>query len=503
MDETHKKGIIQKQGIINVVITYVGFIFGFLNVLVLYPILFSKEQFGLTRLYNDLGATFSAFASLGVTNVIPRFLPHYVKDKTKDLMPIILLVAIIGSILLIILTFIFREQILNNYCEENVLFRQYAYLIVFIGVFNVLFTILSTYSNCCYNTNIVFLMSQLFNRAYPTLLLIGVYFKVFGFYTFMHLLALLSMLQVIAILISLYKNNLLDFNYQISVTTKSLMKSMIIFAGSIYFMVIIDSLSGSIQVFTISDMKGIDTTAIFVVAAYISQIIQIPQRSIAAIATPIVSTAWHNEDYKKIQSIYRKSSVNMNVIGCFLFLIICINIQNIFTLIGKGYNSGMDIAIFMGVAYLIDVSFGINNEIISTSKYWKLNFLTHFLLLSIMIPINYFFIKKFGAIGSAYALIISLSIYNVIRMLFLYIKFKMNPFTLKMLFLTVYVLTVLFFSNHFLNDVVLSNRIQIVAFVVLKTCIGILLFFIPVIYFNVSEEVNDIWEKFKLRIANF
>ncbi len=499
--ENEKKGVIQKQGIINVVITYVGFAFGFINVLILYPILFSKEEFGLTRLYNDLGATFSAFASLGIANVIPRFLPYYIKDKSKDLIPIVLLAAIIGSVSLIILSFIFREQIFNNYCEGNLLFKQYAYLVVFIGVFNVLFTILSVYSNCSYNTNIVFFMSQFFNRAYPTLLLICVYFKLFGFHVFIHLLALLSLIQVIIILISLYKNDLLEFNFRVSFTTKSLMKTMFVFTGSIYLIVIIDSLSGSLQVFTISDMKGIETTAIFVVASYISQIIQIPQRSIAAIATPIVSTAWLNEDYTKIQSIYRKSSVNMNIAGSFLFLIICINIQNIFTLIGKGYDSGINIAIFMGIAYLIDVSFGINNEIISTSKYWKLNFITHFLLLSIMIPINFYFIKQFGAIGSAYALIISLSIYNISRMLFLFIKFKMNPFTIQLFILTIYVLIIIFIFNNFFNNIIFLNRFQILVFVVLKTGIGILLFFIPVIYFKVSNEVNDIWNKLKLKVA--
>lgn len=269
-------------------------------------------------------------------------------------------------------------------------------------------------------------------------------------------------------------------------------------------MILIESFSNNLQIFTISDMKGIETTAIFVVASYISQIIQMPQKSIAAIATPIVSMAWHNEDYTKIQSIYRKSSVNMNVIGCFLFLIICINIQNIFSLIGKGYGSGINIAIFMGVAYLIDVSFGINNEIISTSKYWKLNFFTHLLLLSMMIPINYFFIKRFGAIGSAYALIISLSVYNTIRMLFLFIKFKMNPFTIKLFFLTTYVLGILYLFDHFINsNITPANRIQIIAFIAAKTFTGVILFAIPVLYFRVSDEVNDIWDKIRLRITSF
>ncbi len=490
-------GEIQKQGITNAIITYAGFAFGFVNVLILYPILFSKEQFGLTRLYNDIGTTFAAFASLGVASMIPRFLPYYIKDKSKDLIPMTLIIALIGTISLIILTFLFREQIFNNYCEDNILFRQYAYLFIFIGVFNVLFSILSVYSNCSYNTNIVFFMAQFFNRAYPTLLLLCVYFKLFGFHVFIHLLALMSLIQVIVIVMSLYKNNLLDFNYKISLTTKNLGKAMLLFSGSIYIMMIIDALSNSLQVFTISDMKGIDTTAIFVVASYISQIIQIPQKSIAAIAIPIVSTAWHNKDYTKIQSIYRKSSINMNIIGSFLFLVICLNIQHIFTLIGKGYDSGINIAIFMGVAYLIDVSFGINNEIISTSKYWKLNFLTHLMLLSIMIPMNYFFILRYGAIGSAYALIISLSVYNLIRMLFLFFKFRMMPFSLNTIIVFAYSFFLFFILKYLFSFFIMhyfkSNTINIFFEVSLKSAVVVILYVIPVYYFKISEEFNSVF----------
>lgn len=92
---------------------------------------------------------------------------------------------------------------------------------------------------------------------------------------------------------------------------------MIVFSGSIYVMILIESLAASLQVFTISDMKGIETTAIFVVAAYISQIIQMPQKALQRLQRLWFLLHWLNEDYTKIQSIYRKSSINMNVAGSF------------------------------------------------------------------------------------------------------------------------------------------------------------------------------------------
>jgi hypothetical protein len=51
-----------------------------------------------------------------------------------------------------------------------------------------------------------------------------------------------------------------------------------------------------------------------------------------------------------------------------------------------------------------------------------------------MIPSNYFLIKEYGIIGSAYAQIISMTVYNFIRWEFLRRKFNMQPFTWKTLY---------------------------------------------------------------------
>jgi O-antigen/teichoic acid export membrane protein len=373
------------------------------------------------------------------------------------------------------------------------------------GICNVFYSVLSTYSNCSYNTNIVFFISQLFNRAYPTFLLLLVYFKLFSFPVFIHLFALASLLQLIIIIISLYKNNLLEFDFKISVTTKNLKKTMLVFGGSIFIVLIIDTLSSNLQVFTISDMKGIDITAIFVIASYISQVIQIPQRSISAIAIPVISTAWNENDIDKIRSIYKKSSVNMNIIGLALFLIISLNINTLFHVIGKNYESGINIALFMAIANLIDLSFGINNEIIGTSKFWKFNFITHVCLIAIQIPTNYFFIKHFGAIGAAYSLILSLTVYNTWRMVFLYVKYDMLPFSINSLYVIMYSLILFFLLNYIFGrfNILLFNSFQLnsLFLMAIRTFIVVILFVTPIYKYKVSEEFNGLlnsaFDKFK------
>ena len=59
---------------------------------------------------------------------------------------------------------------------------------------------------------------------------------------------------------------------------------------------------------------------------------------------------------------------------------------------------------------------------------------TGVVMLALMIPSNYFLIKEYGIIGSAYAQIISMTVYNFIRWEFLRRKFNMQPFTWKTLY---------------------------------------------------------------------
>jgi O-antigen/teichoic acid export membrane protein len=53
------------------------------------------------------------------------------------------------------------------------------------------------------------------------------------------------------------------------------------------------------------------------------------------------------------------------------------------------------------------------------------------ILILLFLPLNYWLIKEWGIIGSAYANLISFSIYNLIRYTFLWVRFGLQPYTYK------------------------------------------------------------------------
>jgi O-antigen/teichoic acid export membrane protein len=65
---------------------------------------------------------------------------------------------------------------------------------------------------------------------------------------------------------------------------------------------------------------GLGTTAVFDINSRMGLMIAIPRNVIAAISTPILAQAWKREDFGQIADIYKKSSANLLLVGCFLFL---------------------------------------------------------------------------------------------------------------------------------------------------------------------------------------
>ena len=92
-----------------------------------------------------------------------------------------------------------------------------------------------------------------------------------------------------------------------------------------------------------------------------------------------------------------------------------------------------------GTAVLFDLATGFNGNIISLSKYYKFNILMMLIFALFTIGLNYYFIKytELKLIGIAISTAISTSIYNGIKVLFNYWKFKVSPFSIEMVFASI------------------------------------------------------------------
>ena len=65
--------------------------------------------------------------------------------------------------------------------------------------------------------------------------------------------------------------------------------------------------------------EGLD---FYSVAFFIGNAIRVPAKSVAAISVPLLAKAWEDQDFKQINELYSKSSINQLIIGGVFFLCI-------------------------------------------------------------------------------------------------------------------------------------------------------------------------------------
>lgn len=454
-------GQIRKQAIVSSIVIYIGFFIGFINTWFFIRSgnnAFTPEQYGLTRLFFDVGQLMYAVASLGVIPVVYKFFPYYsdhLPKKENDLYTWSLLFPVFGFLLTIAGALYFEPLIVQKFSGRSPLFVDYYHWIFVFGFGILIFTILEGFSWTLKKT---IYPNFLRETGLRILSLILILLFSFGFLTFEQFIQLFSF-QFIAIAIFLltvlYKARDISLTFKISKVTKKFKTKMFTLAGYVYggaIILILSQVADSIIIASVSE-KGLHDTGVYNLATYIATLIQVPQRSIISITIPLLSIAWKNKNMMEIERIYKRSSINLLLLGLFISLGVWLNLKDAFQLLSiqTDYEEGIAVVLILGITKLIDAGTGINGQIIATSTQWRFEFVTGVILILLILPLNYYLVTKYSIVGSAYANLISFTIYNLIRYVFLWKKYNLQPFSIKTLLSILLGVTAYFISYYLFN----------------------------------------------------
>jgi O-antigen/teichoic acid export membrane protein len=196
----------------------------------------------------------------------------------------------------------------------------------------------------------------------------------------------------------------------------------------------------NIDVFMVNQLLDLKQTGIYGIAFYFGTIIIIPARSIYRITSSIVAEAFRHNRLEEIRELYIKTCNTQMAIGLLLFIGICSNVDNIMGIMPPEYAAGKNVIIIISLGYLFDMVTGINQIIIGNSKYYKYDTYSLIIVVGLVILANYILIPIYGISGSAMASAITMGFYNLLRWLFIYYKFNMQPYnknTIKLLIIAV------------------------------------------------------------------
>jgi len=431
---------IRKQAIISSILVYIGIPFGALNTYFFVKQgAFNSDQYGLTRLYNDVAQNFFVFASLGLIPVLCKFYPYYkdnLPDKENDLLGRTFIKVLIGFLLVTIASVIFEPLVIRKFSARSVLFVQYYFWVLPYAFGLLLFTMLEGYSWVLQKTILPNFLRETGIRLFTTLFILLYFFRIINFHVFMMLFSMLYLLIAIVLLIYLIQTKQFHFTFKASRVTKKFRKKMLYMQVLMFGGIIITTIGQTIDGMIISSLLGLTPNAIYSLALYTANLIQMPQRSMQTISLGVLVRMWKDKNMPEIKRIYQRSSINMLLISLFIFGNILLNISDglqVFHVQDK-YAAGIPLLLVFGIIRIIDAGTGVNAQVIAASNFWRFEFFSGIVMLALRVPLSYIFIKSYGIIGSAYGDLVSLTVYNFIRFEFLRRQFRMQPFNMQTIY---------------------------------------------------------------------
>lgn len=482
-------GVVLRQSFKNTLIIFIGFAIGGINVLFLYTHFLEASYYGLVTFLLSTANILMPLLVFGMQHTIIKFFSSYSEKSDKDNF---LITAVILPLLIIIpIAFIGAlcyEYIADLLSQENPIIKKYTYLIFLISIFMGYFEVFYAWSKVQMKSVFGNFIREIFARICVTILLVAVYFGLLSNEQFIYALVLVYMIRMIIMKIyafKLYFPKILNFAFPKNLKEILSFSFYIILAGSA------GSILLEIDKFMIPQIEKIEEVAYYAVGVYIASVIAIPSRALQQIANPITAQELNKNNLSEVEKLYKKSSINLLIIGGLFFLLINVNIHELYQLINKPeYTVGVYIVLIISNSELFKLSLGTNGAILTNSKHYKMLFKFSVAMAVSIVVLNRILIHLMGIEGAALATLIVVVIFGVIKVIYVKNKLGMHPFS-KDTFIILLIILILFFAFYFI-----STSINPFLSILIKSIIITVVFLFSIIKLQLSDDMVHLYQKY-------
>ena len=477
-------GIVFNQSFKNTLILILGFAIGGINVLFLYTHFLEAEYFGLVTFLLSSANLVMPLLVFGMQHTIVKFFSSYGTREEQD--NFLILALVLPLLFIVPLAFIgtlFYSEIAQFLSRENIIIEQYTYLIFAVAVFMGYFEVFYAWSRVQLKSVFGGFVREIFARICVSALLVSVYFGWIGNETFVYAVALVYLLRMIIMKIYalwVYLPRFRGFSLPSNIREIMSFSVYIILAGSAGTILL------EIDKFMIPQLTDIAEVAYYSVGVYIASVIAIPNRAMQQIINPITAKELNANNLAEVENLYRRSSLNLLIVGGLLFLLINSNIREIYQFIDRPeYTAGMSIVLIISLSELIKLSLGTNGAILTNSNLYRILFYFSLSMAASVFILNKVLIESMGIEGAALATFIVVLVFGVIRVYYVYRKLAMQPFDRKsgVVLLLIGLIFAVFFSIQL-------NLPPLIA-ILIKSILISLIFFFLILRMRISEDLNS------------
>lgn len=480
-------GVVASQSFKNIISTYLGFLIGAINTLFLYTKFLSDDYYGMVGYMLSLAYVIMPLMAFGAHNTLVKFYTTFkTRESLNGFLTLMLLMPIAVIIPIVLLTYFgygFIGDLLSN---KNPIIKQYLWHTVVIAISLAYFELFFSWAKVQMQTVFGNFMKEVFHRVGTMLLLFAFHFEYIDLEQFMSGLAIIYFVRMLIMKVYAFTLKFPKLTFKkINDLSRILKYSfLIIIAGAIATSLL------DVDKVMLGHYIPIKEIAYYNVAIFITAVIAVPQRSMHQLLMPMTAKFLNEHDYDALEDLYKKSSLNLFIVGGFIFLLIVLNINQLYLIIPEEFNVGLYVVFMISVVKLYDSLLGSNNAILFNSDYYRMVLVLGVVLVIVMVAFNILFIPILGINGAGLATFLAVFLYNSIKLYFVYTKFKISPFSPKTLQIGLFItgFAILFYFWDFPFHPVLN--------IALKSILIALLYGFVVFKFKFSDDISKLFQKY-------
>lgn len=423
-------GIVVRQSVSNTVITYIGFAIGAANALFMYPTFLGETYYGLTAFLLSSANILMPLMAFGVHNTLVKFYNEYRSECEKSrFLSFMLLLPLLVGLPVGLLSMMFYDQIASALSTRNAIVYDYVWQIpviaICMGYFEIFYAWVKVHLKSVFGN----FVKEVLIRILISIFLMAVYLGWMSALDFIYATVGVYFVATLAMVYVAFRvrRPQLTFSFPENKRAVLVYSMFIILSGSVANLLL------DIDKFMLGQYIRIENIAYYSVAIFMATSISVPSRAMHQITYPITARLMSEGKRDELNDLYKKSSVTLQIAGGYVLLGILVNLKMVYQLLPPSYAQGTFVVFAIGISKYFDVMLGNNNAIIFNSKYYRMVLFLGLMLGVFAVWLNAVFIPLYQLDGAALATLIAIFLYSLAKLLFVVLRMKLFPFTVKTL----------------------------------------------------------------------
>jgi O-antigen/teichoic acid export membrane protein len=425
-------GIVFRQAIKTTGVIFTGAVLGAAITYVQTEV-FPPHLLGASRNLLNQGAVLYLFLLMGTLSVVHTFAQRYKEDDPRRpvLITYSLLVPPAATLIFSIPYFLLKDFVVSRYqgFDRQYIDEFYSWLPL-LGLLWGYMMLLEYYLVSRMKVALATLMREVILRL-ANIALIALFFAgLIDFHQFVVWTVLVHVLPVAILYILSARTKGFGISFRWRLFSREDIRSIVHYAWYHMLLTVALNLTGMLDILLLGALspQGLADVAVYNLALFLISILTIPYRAMTGAAFPRLNESFVNED-GKVESLFRRSSINIQLVAVGMWLLIACNLHNAVSILRPEYAAFAPCFLILSLGRMTDMFTGLNTELISITNYYKFTSRLSALLLVSILVLGRIYIPMYGLYGAAWVSTGTLIAFNLIKTAFLYRKMKLSPFS--------------------------------------------------------------------------